>query len=249
MPEKYNQTDIIMTNLYKESWRLYKAQSETFTQDQEYYYNFCKNHTTLDLFAGYGRLTNYLALRNIDIEAVELEKEFANFIKIDKSKIHINDVLKFSHKRQFERIIAGWNSFCLFTKVEQIKQFFSKIESFLVPDGYASLSYFDTNYWKYSLPEEFYIDKTKIFYEPAYDLSKADSGCAIWIDKYQYLNGNKLEKKRFEYPVRVYKSSEALLDFYKHTSLELINVVENFGLKKEEMTEAGWVDYVFRKRK
>jgi cyclopropane fatty-acyl-phospholipid synthase-like methyltransferase len=124
-----------MIKLCTKSWQFYKAQSEDFVDDQEYYYDFCINKNTLDLFAGYGRLTNFLAAKNIDIEIVEIENEFAKFINIDDSKKHIQDVLMFTSTSQFDRIIAGWNSFCLFTKEEDIKKFFTQIDSLLVPDG------------------------------------------------------------------------------------------------------------------
>lgn len=236
-----------MSNRYKESWQFYKAQSEGFTEDQEYYYNFCKNHKTLDLFAGYGRLANFLVERNVDVEIVEIEKEFAKFIKIAASKKHIQDVLTFTSTTQFARIIAGWNSFCLFTKEEDIKKFFSQINSLLAPGGYASLNYFDTSYWKDAPSGELIIDDIKINYAPSYDLSKAKEGFGLWIDEYEFIQSNKTEKRRFEYPVRVYEHHNAIIPFYKHTSLKLVDVVENFGLKKEEISEPGWLDYVFKK--
>lgn len=108
-------------SLYAESWKLYKAQSETFIDDQEYYYNFCKNYKTLEMFAGYGRLTNFLAAKKVDIQIVELEREFAKFINIDPERKHIQDILSFTSSSKFQRIIAGYNSFCLFTKDDDIK--------------------------------------------------------------------------------------------------------------------------------
>lgn len=224
-----------MTKLYTESWQFYKAQSEAFDEDHKYYYDFCKNQKTLDLFAGYGRLTNYLASRDIDIEIVEIENEFAKFINIDASKKHIQDVLTFNPPIQFDRIIAGWNSFCLLTKEEDIKKFFTLVDSLLVPGGYASLNYFDTNYWKDAPSGELLIDGINISYVPSYDLSKAKEGHGVWFDDYEFTQSGKLEKRRFEYAVRVYENTDALTPFFQHTSLELVDVVENFGLKKEKM--------------
>ncbi|MEO8964515.1 MAG: class I SAM-dependent methyltransferase [Gammaproteobacteria bacterium] len=237
-----------VTNLYSNSWQFYKAQSETFIEDQEYYYDFCKNYKTLDLFAGYGRLTNFLANRKIDIEIVELEKEFAKFINIDTVKKHTQNVLHFTWTTQFERIIAGCNSFCLFTKDEDIKEFFSQVDALLVPGGYASLNYFDTHYWNDAPSGELLIDGMKIKYVPTYDLSKAKKGHGLWIDEYEFICANKTEKRRFEYPVRVYENATALYPFYKHTSLELVDSVENFGLDKDKISEPGWIDYVFKKK-
>jgi hypothetical protein len=237
-----------MCNLYNKSWIFYKAQSEGFIEDQEYYYNFCKDHTTLDLFAGYGRLANFLVNRGTNVEIVEIEHEFAKFINIDASKKHIQDVLTFSTKHKFERIIAGWNSFCLLTKNDDIKIFFSQLDTLLVSGGYASLNYFDTSYWKDAPSGELLIDGIKICYVPSYDLSRAKDGYGLWIDEYEFINAGKIEKRRFEYPVRVYENVLSLLPFYQHTSLELVNIVNNFGLAKDKISEPGWLDYVFKKK-
>jgi hypothetical protein len=237
-----------VSKLYTKSWQFYKAQSEGFVEDQEYYYDFCKNQKTLDLFAGYGRLTNFLAAHDIDIEIVEIENEFAKFINIDASKKHIQDVLTFTSTTPFDRIIAGWNSFCLLTKEEDIKKFFSRVDSLLVPGGYASLNYFNTSYWKDAPSGELLIDGIKINYVPSYDLSKAKEGYGLWFDDYEFIDSGKTEKRRFEYPVRVYENTDALLPFCEHTSLELIDVIENFGLEKDKISEPGWIDYVFKKK-
>ena len=234
--------------LYTKSWQFYKAQSEAFDEDLQYYYDFCKNQKTLDLFAGYGRLTNFLAARNIDIEIVEIENDFAKFINIDPSKKHIQDVLAFTSPSPFDRIIAGWNSFCLLTKDNDIKKFFSIVDTLLIPGGYASLNYFDTNYWKDAPSGALTIDGIRISYVPSYDLSKAKEGHGVWFDDYEFTQSGSLEKRRFEYPVRVYENADALTQFFQHTSLELVDAVENFGLAKDEISEPGWIDYVFKKK-
>jgi SAM-dependent methyltransferase len=237
-----------VAQLYDKSWQFYKAQSESFNEDYAYYYNFCKGHKTLDLFAGYGRLANFLISQGVDLEIVEIEKEFAKFIDLDDQKKHIQNVLTFTSTTQFDRIIAGWNSFCLLTKEEDIKKFFSQVDSLLIPGGYASLNYFNTNYWKDAPSGELIIDGIKISYVPSFDLSKAKEGYGLWIDEYEFMQFNQLEKRKFEYPVRVYENADALTKYYKHTSLELIDLVENFGLEKEKISEPGWIDYVFKKK-
>lgn len=236
-----------MKTLYQDSWRLYKAQSESFTDDYLYYYNFCKGHKTLDIFAGYGRLSNFLIAQGVDLEIVELEQAFAKFINLDTSKKHIQDILTFSSNYQFSRVIAGWNSFCLFTQDNDIKKFFSQLDSLLSPEGYASLSYFDTKWWKVSQSAELMIDNMKFLYHPKFDLSANEQGIAVWADEYTLISS--METQRFEYPVKVYKSAEDLIRYYSHTSLELIDIVENFGLEKENISEPGWIDYVFKKKK
>jgi hypothetical protein len=122
------------------------------------------------LFAGYGRLTNYLAAQKVDLEAVELEPEFAKFINLEKSKIHVKDVLTLSSSH-YERIIAGYNSFVLFTQETDIKQFFSVLDSLLAPGGYASLNYFDTNNWSEPTVTEFLANENKISYMTNFKLS------------------------------------------------------------------------------
>lgn len=237
-----------MINSYTKSWQFYKAQSEGFNEDFDYYFRFCENHKTLDLFAGYGRLTNYLASRKIDIECVEIEPEFVKFINIDSSKKHTQDVRNFTSPNKFERIIAGWNSFCLLTEENDIKNFFSLIDSLLVPGGFASLNYFDTSYWHDAPSGKLLIDGVEYQYEPNYDLSKADEGHGLWIDEYESTQSNQSRKLKFEYPIRVYQNVESLIPFFEHTPLEIVNIVENFGLEKETISEPGWIDYVFKKK-
>lgn len=235
-------------NLYKESWKLYKAHSESFTEDQEYYYDFCKNYKSLELFAGFGRLSNFLLEKNVNLEVVELEKEFTNYIKLNKSRIHVDDVLHFSHTDQFERIIAGYNSFCLFINEVNIKKFFSQIESLLAPGGYASLNYFHTDYWKETPLTELYIEEEKVNYQSTFDLSRKNLGYATWIDLYEFPESSQKQSLKYEYPVRVYNNANDLRTFYSHTSLQLIDAIENFGLKRNQISEPGWIDYIFIKK-
>ncbi len=237
-----------MSNLYTKSWAFYKAQSEAFNEDFDYYFQFCNNHKTLDLFAGYGRLTNFLASRKIDIESVEIEAELSSFISLDSSKKHIKDIRSFTSPNKFDRIIAGWNSFCLLTDENDIKNFFSLVNSLLMPGGYASLNYFNTSYWHDAPSGKLLLDGIEYDYEPSYDLSKAKEGYGLWIDEYEFMQSNQRKKLRFEYPVRVYQNIESLTPFFKHTSLEIVDIVENFGLEKEKISEPGWIDYVFKKK-
>lgn len=236
-----------MSNLYENSWKLYKAQSEIFTDDYEYYFNFCKNHKTLELFAGYGRLTNYLCNRGVDIEAIEFEPKFGEFITIDKSKIHIMDVLEFNSHTQYERIIAGYNSFCLFTSEIDIKRFFSLVDSLLMPGGYASLNYYDISNWKNALLTKIYNERNEINYLTNFKSTSNNKEIGTWTDEYESAIANEFKKFKFEYPVRVYQNVDALYPFFKHTSLKLVDVIKDFGLESEKISESGWIDYVFQK--
>ena len=102
-----------MKNYYTESWSFYKSHYQSVDIDNEYYLNFCNGYKTLDIFAGFGRITNYLKDHGVDVEAVELEPNFSQFIKLPKNKNHIFNILDFNHEIKFERIIAPFNSFCL----------------------------------------------------------------------------------------------------------------------------------------
>ena len=89
---------------YSLSWKLYKAHSSLFTHDLDFYLDFCGNHKSLEIFSGYGRVTNYLHSRMANIYANELNSEFAKFIQIPEKKKFICDFFKMNTKESFERI-------------------------------------------------------------------------------------------------------------------------------------------------
>ena len=93
-------------DVYKDSWELYKYHGEQFNDDIDYYKDFCLGFDTLELFAGYGRLTNPLSAMGIAIETVELSRRFSEFIQLPPHKVHVMDVLDFQPSRQFDRVIA-----------------------------------------------------------------------------------------------------------------------------------------------
>lgn len=226
-------------NLYKESWSLYKAQTEKFTTDFKYYLNFCKNYKTLDIFAGYGRLTNFLYTNNIDVEAVELEPNFAKCISVPLHRVHVCDFLAFSSPHLFERIIAGFNSFCLVTQDNEIKSFFKKISSLLTANGKASLSYYHHDFWQQDSSYDFYHDGKKIHYVPDSDLSDAKNGIGVWIDRYK--QGN--EVLEFRYPTRIYDNLDQLNGYISDAGLILENVIKNYG----ENQSNGWIEFILVK--
>lgn len=110
------------------------------------------------------------------------------------------------------------------------------------------MNYFAADYWHDAPSCEMFVDGIKISYMPSYDLSKKSEGYGLWIDNYEFIDNGKLIKKSFEYPVRLYENADALLPFFKHTSLELINIVADFDLEKSKISEPGSVDYVFKKK-
>lgn len=231
-----------MKTHYSDSWGLYKAHSEIFKVDLNYYLNFCKGFRALDLFAGYGRLTNRLIEEGIDVESVELESTFSEFINLPKEKKHVCSVLEFTTIKPFERVIAGYNSFCLLKKEEEIRAFFSRLHSWLTNDGLASISYYHTDFWSYVKGYSFEHNGNVIKYQPYYDLSEIDKGRGVWVDEYYEENG---VKHRYEYPVRVYQRTEDLQPFIKDAGLKLVEVIYDYN--EPNLPEPGWIEFVLKK--
>jgi hypothetical protein len=177
-----------MINHYLNSWRIYKEHTKNFNEDRQYYLDFCRGHRTLELFAGFGRLTNYLFANSVDIESVELEKNFAKFIKIPKDKNHICDVLHFKPKVKFERIFAAYNSFCLLTNEKNVLQFFKNLDSWVLKNGLISLSYYHPNAWESAkgIESNFIYLGNNVKHISRFDLSKRNEGLGIWFDEYHY---------------------------------------------------------------
>lgn len=227
----------------KELLEIASLYSKTFDLDLDYYLHFCKEHTTLDIFAGYGRVTNYLIYHQVDIESVELVPELANLIQLPKEKNHICNVLDFHSERQFERVIAGYNSFCLLREECDIKHFFENLNSWLVTGGMASLSYYHPDYWYVGIDDIIQLEHEgkKIEYGASFDLSKRNEHLGIWIDKY------KRDEQLFEikYPVRVYDTPQSIEPFLLNTSLKIVDVVKNYN--KEKFEYPGWIDIVLVK--
>ena len=232
-------------DVYKDSWELYKYHGEQFNDDIDYYKDFCLGFDTLELFAGYGRLTNPLSAMGIAIETVELSRRFSEFIQLPPHKVHVMDVLDFQPSRQFDRVIAGYNSFCLLRDDQQIREFFTQVERCLKPKGKASLNYYHQDYWDQAVEEEFIYDGQKIYYTPGFDLSQAHQGKGVWIDTYNNETGS--FNKRYEYKTKIYQSHEEFCSYLSHTSLCLEKVVNEFGQQESDITEPGWRDFVLLK--
>ncbi len=228
-------------DLYKESWELYKGHSSKFTDDFQYYADFCKQNPTLELFAGYGRLTNFLAAQGIDIESVELSPDFSAHIQIPEEKRHLGDVTEFRLDKKFRRIIAGYNSFCLITDPKLIAKFFRNVAALLVPNGRASFSYYHPDAWKSATGDDFIYKNEIVTYDPSHDLSQRDAKHGVWIDRYKYQN----QTITFDYPVRIYESEIDLVPFLKDTNLKIIDVIYNYN--NSEISEDGWQEYILQK--
>lgn len=233
-------------SLYENSWQFYKIESQEFSDDFDYYKNLCRNKNVLELFAGYGRLANQLKSISNKIVCVELEKNFKDFIDIPKNNIHICDVLKFNTTEKFERIIAGYNSFTLLLKDEDILKLLKNIHSWLTMDGIASLSYYNYETWSPSEKKEVSLGGNNYIYSSNFIKDKEKPNIGIWIDAYS--NTDTGEIIQFDYPVRIYDPiHNEIVKFSDGVNLELIDVVHNYGNKNESETE--WFEYVFKKNK
>lgn len=228
------------TNLYAKSWRLYKKESESFLQDLNYYTDFCRGKTCLEMFSGYGRLANHIKDISLSLDCVELEGNFTQFINLPKENIFIQDILKFKPKRKYERIYAGYNSFCLLTNDSDIHKFFKNLSEWISDDGKISLSYYDYNFWEETPGSNFKIDGKDCAYKPSYKKVNSSS-IAIWIDNF-YLNETIV---KFEYPVRVYNDPSEVVRFLGQHQLELVDVILDYN--ETSLKGSGWVEYVIKK--
>ena len=227
-----------MKDLYKESWHLYKLQTESFKDDLEYYRNFCKGKKSLELFAGYGRLTNQLLLDGVDLETIELSMDFAQLINLSSERNHIGDVTQLVLPKKFERIFAAYNSFCLLTEDSQLYSFFKNISKMLSSGGEVSLSYYHPDFWGEALSTSMSINGRLVSYEPSFDLRGRNAKRAVWRDKYVF-DSKTIEH---EYPVRIFETDDDLLPFLDAANLRIVQKIRDFNNPK--VSEPGWVDYL-----
>lgn len=225
---------------YTNCWELYKTHTESFQSDFDYYADLCKNKTTLELFAGYGRLTNYLKKYTDDIEAVEIQPEFAKLIDLPENKIHVTDVLNFKVPKKFQRIIAGFNSFCLIINDNNIHQLFRMIDHQLSHDGIVSLSYYDHHYWEGDYEEIFKFNGKDVLYKPTCDLSTQEEKIGTWVDRY-FLNFQVFD---YAFKTKLYDSIEQLLPFIQNTKLRIVETIKDY--RKSDIFP-GWIEFVLKK--
>lgn len=228
-------------NLYYDNWHYYKAQSDYFDYDHDFYLDLCTGKKTLELFAGYGRLSNVLINNGIDLETVELEPKFAKFINLPPAKNHVCDVLKMNLNKKFECIIGGaYNSFVLLIDDKDIYSYFQKMDSLLETGGILSISYNPLNEWNKLQPSTITVNAIDYIYTNNYDLSNLDKDLATWIDEYRH-NDQTLS---FSYPTRVYKNDEDLLKFVKNTNFTLIEKVINYN---RNIPDDLWIEFILKK--
>jgi len=231
-------------DIYKDSWQLYKAHTESFCDDIEFYSKFIGHNKALELFAGFGRVTNRLLELGHDLETVEINASFAKFINLSLEKNHITDVLIFESGYKFKRIFAAYNSFCLFADEADIEKFFWRVGELLEVGGKIALNYYHPNYWSEAASSSFEFMGKKVDYLSSFNLSKRyTKRIGIWIDKF-YIEDQLFEHK---YTTRVYEYEKELLPYLKKNQLRLDDVVNNFNKSENEITEPGWIDFVLEK--
>jgi SAM-dependent methyltransferase len=227
-------------NLYQQSWELYREHSSSFIDDQNYYLELTRGRRTLEMFAGYGRIANFLTAKGVDIETVELSPDFSNCIELTKEKKHVANVVEFRLDRKFDRIIAGYNSFCLLTNPNDIHAFFQNVAAMLAEGGLASLSYYHPDAWTSDTSHDFNFRGEMVTYIPSCDLSKRKEKSGIWHDTYKF----KDQEISFHYPVRIYESFPDMEPFLRGSGLCLDKVVLNYN--NPDISESGWREYILK---
>jgi hypothetical protein len=225
-------------NHYATSWSIYKAHSESFLDDLDYYLEFTRGHKSLVTFAGYGRVANFLSQNGVDISANELSSDFKKYINLPDQKIQIGNVLNYSSDVKFDRIFAAYNSFCLLLEDGDVRQMFSVFEKHLSPKGQISLSYYHPDFWDLSSPYSFEHEGRTVDYIPAYDLKERQNQRGVWKDKYQ-VDGETFEH---EYKVRIYENASDLEKMITHTKLNVVNEIRDYNNPK--IVEPGWIEYI-----
>lgn len=227
-------------NQYEKSWKFYKTHSDFFDYDFDYYYKLSLGKKTLEAFAGYGRLSNFLHSKDINLHVNELSSDLASFITIPTDKIHVGDFLEYKFKEKFERIIIAYNSFCLITSEVQVKQMFSNIENMLEPGGMVSLSYYHPDKWHDTNVYEFNCEGELVKYYSNYDLSNRNNKEGIWEDIYEH----KENKYHHRYNVRIYEDKADLNKMIAHTKLRLVDEIKNYN--DIRIAEEGWIEYILQ---
>ena len=225
-------------NHYTKSWSIYKAHSESFLDDLDYYLEFTRGYKSLVTFAGYGRVANFLSENGVDISANELSLDFKKFIKLPDEKIQIGNVLNYSSSVKFDRIFAAYNSFCLLLDDGDVRQMISVFEKHLSLKGQISLSYYHPDFWHLSAPYSFEHEGRVVDYIPTYDLEQRNNQRGIWKDKYQ-VDGEEFEH---EYKVRIYENASDLEKMISHTKLKIVNQIRDYNNPK--IVEPGWIEYI-----
>ncbi|MEJ2045975.1 MAG: class I SAM-dependent methyltransferase [Reinekea sp.] len=234
-----------MSTLYANSWKLYKAVTEFFSDDIAYYKEFIGNTHSLELFAGYGRVTNQLVEQGASIETVEILPEFSQFIELPANHKHVCNVLDFQPEINggYQRIFAAYNSFCLLTDSAEIQRFFHLLETWLQPNGLASLNYYHPDYWNVARQFNFQYKGQDVHYRPSFDLSNRHNGVGRWIYEFELGDDRKVT---YKYNTRIYETIDCLNKFLQNTTLVVESRVDNFNINNP--MGPGWVDFILKKK-
>lgn len=225
---------------------LYKAHTESLEDDVDFYFDFCQEKQTLELFAGFGRVTNKLIAKGCDIETVELDPFMAVFIDLPEHKNHIGDVREFTSGKRFDRIFAAYNSFPLLTDDEDIRLFFSSMSELLDVGGKLALNVYHPNWWENAVDYPLTIGDGTVRYSSGYNLERRYTDkIAQWHDHYDLPDG---DRQTISHTIRLYENSADFTPYLKGVELRHIDTVINYNRPEHELVEPGWVDFIFQKQ-
>ena len=163
------------------------------------------------------------------------------YILLPEHKKYTCNVLDFNPNKQYDRIFAAFNSFCLITKDIEIHNFFNNLASLCKPNGLISLSYYPKDHWDDPSEFDFILNGKKISYYSTYKISQTDPTQARWFDHYQ-IDGHSYH---YQFPIKLYHSDEILISYTKRNQLQLVDKINNYN--KKDISIPGWIEYVFEK--
>ena len=225
-----------------EKVELYKGHTKALSHDVDFYSQFIGNHRALELFAGYGRVSNKLISKGHQLETVEILPKYAQCIDLPPGVNHVCNVLDFSTDEPFERIFVAADSFTLLTLDHEIQIFFNMLSESLTNGGQVALNIYHPDFWHTAIDYVFEIDGIPVKYSSDFDDSKRHTDkISVWFDMYEY-DG---KKDFIRYDIRVYEDESDFLPFIEKAGLRLVEKVDNFNRK--DIFEPGWQDYIFEK--
>jgi len=167
--------------------------TRSLTDDVDFYSKLCEGKKSLELFAGYGRITNRLVDQNIDVEAIDINPSYAAKIHLPTEKCHVCDVREFASNQRFEAIFAAYNSFTLLTSDKEIHAFFKNMADLMKKDGILCLNNYHHSAWDKAVAYSFTRDDgSTVRYWYDFDLSLRDKSLGFWRDHYTLESGETL---------------------------------------------------------
>lgn len=222
---------------------LHHAAYNDWDFDIDYYYSLCKGKKVVDLCAGFGRVSNKLYNKGIDVTAIELDEENFKFIDLPENKKFNKNIFDcFDMESMFDVVIAPFNSFPMFYDEKAKNLFFELISKMLKPDGLISLSYYHPDGWRVVPPGELTININDIEYEYTsdHDLSERSNKKGKWIDIFAEKGSKKIVSKT-EYLLPIYENSNDINDVCQKYGLVCNKTITDFY--DPNNCEPGWVEY------